>query len=54
MSVDEPIRVRRHHDSSDCKVTYASVDGCPSDCDCSCHSDDSGVFLADDLGMPRR
>lgn len=50
---EELIRPIRHHDSSDCKITYPSLDGCPSDCDCSCHSDESGVFLATELKMHR-
>lgn len=49
----QPPKIIRGHDSTDCRRTYGSLDGCPSDCDCNCHSDESGVYLADELGMHR-
>lgn len=53
MSDNGQIMPHRGHDSVDCRTTYSSLDGCPTDCDCVCHSDDSIVWIADDLGMRR-
>lgn len=50
---EDPIHVPRGHDSTDCKTTYSSVDGCPPDCDCNCHNDESLPYLVHELRMGR-